>query len=154
MNVRRVLHQIDQYLASPVESDPFTQATLPSDWDGAEAWRSRVAEMVEQEIRPGFARYREMIADEILPASRSAERPGVTHLEGGDDAYQRLAAVFTSLPTPPEEIHRIGTEIATEHLPDEYAEVGRRAIDETRPRRHSAAGCARTPRSGSPPQPR
>ena len=131
VNVRRVLHQIDQYLASPVESDPFTQATLPADWDGAEAWRARVAEMVEQEIRPGFVRYREMIADEILPISRSAERPGVTHLEGGDDAYQRLAAVFTSLPTPPEEIHRIGTEIATEHLPDEYAEVGRRAIDET-----------------------
>jgi uncharacterized protein (DUF885 family) len=131
VNVRRVLNQLGQYLSSPVDSDPFTGATLPSDWDGAEGWRSRVGELVEDVIRPGFARYREMIADEILPATRSAERPGLTHLEGGDDAYRRLAAVFTSLPTPPEEIHRIGTEIATDHLPDEYAEVGKRAIDET-----------------------
>ena len=108
---------------------------------------------MEDVIRPGFARYREMIADEILPAARSAERPGFTHLEGGDDAYRRLAAVFTSLPTPPEEIHRIGTEAATEHLPDEYAEVG--SAPSTRPTSTpSCAGSATTRRSGSPPRPR
>ncbi|HEV7534690.1 MAG TPA: DUF885 family protein, partial [Acidimicrobiia bacterium] len=39
INIERSLNQLDKYLASPVENDPFTRFAGPPGWDGEATWR-------------------------------------------------------------------------------------------------------------------
>ncbi len=63
---------------------------------------------IRDEIRPAFARLHDVLAEEIRPAARPDDRPGMCHLPGGDTAYRRLVRMHTSLDTAPEELHRVG----------------------------------------------
>lgn len=65
---------------------------------------------VRDEIRPAFARYRDVIAREVIVAARSDEKPGLCNLEGGLELYRLLARAETSLDLSPEQIHAIGLE--------------------------------------------
>ena len=79
-------------------------------WTTAERERFAAAlrDAVNEEVRPSFARLRDALVTEILPAARTADRPGICHLEGGLQAYRGLVRVHTSLDLDVEEIHRIG----------------------------------------------
>jgi uncharacterized protein (DUF885 family) len=52
-------------------------------------------------------RYREVLAD-LLPVSRGDDRPGLVHLPGGRETYERLVLVHTTLPLAPREVHETG----------------------------------------------
>ena len=41
-NVRRVLSQIDEYLGSPVDSDPIANTPAPDDWPEFRTWRDNL----------------------------------------------------------------------------------------------------------------
>ena len=127
-SVGRVLHQLDAYLASDLDSDPFTGLQLPSGWSGEESWRADMEEAVTSLIRPAYAAYRRALADDILPRSRPDNAPGICHVAGGTDVYPRLVEQFVTVPYDPAQIHAIGRRHATEVLPDEYAEVGGEAF--------------------------
>jgi len=73
VNVARSLSQIDGYLATPVEQDPFVRLPGPADWPGAEEWRNRLADAVG--------------------AARPDDRPGLCHLPDGSELYQELIEV-------------------------------------------------------------
>ena len=133
VNVARSLSQIDGYLAAPVEQDPFVRLPGPDDWDGTEAWRSRLAGAVRDELRPAFARHREVFAGELDAVARPDERPGLCHLQDGPALYQELIESHTGLPLTPEELHEFGLREAQEELPAQFATIGQRAFGTSSP---------------------
>jgi uncharacterized protein (DUF885 family) len=126
INVERSIHQVDGYLASPLASDPFANLAGPEGWDELEVWRGQLTDIVRDDLRPAFGRYRDALRDELLPAARPDDRPGLRWLDGGAELYQALIELHTGLPLTPEELHAIGMAEATQALPSEYAEVGGR----------------------------
>lgn len=60
-----------------------------------------------------------MLAETTLPAARAATRPGLVHLPGGAELYERLLIANTSLQYRAEEIHAIGLEQVA-RLENEY----------------------------------
>ncbi|HEX2578286.1 MAG TPA: DUF885 domain-containing protein [Aquihabitans sp.] len=126
INVERSLNQVDGYLASPLAEDPFANLAGPDDWDGEPAWRGELAQAVEAHLRPAFARYRAVLVDELLPAARPDEQPGLSWVPGGDELYRTLIRLHTGLDLTPEELHEIGRHEVLEVLPAQYRELGLR----------------------------
>lgn len=126
--IERSINQLDGYLASPIESDPFANLAGPADWDGEAAWRAELAAAVGEDLRPAFARYRAVLADELAPVARADDRPGLCWLDGGDDLYRLLIRLNTGLELTPQELHDIGLDEVTEVLPAQYRVLGRRAF--------------------------
>lgn len=126
--IDRSLNQIDGYLGSPLDQDPFANLAGPDDWDGTDSWRAELRAAVEGELRPAFARYRTALADELLPVARPDDQPGLCWLADGDDLYRQLIRLHTGLDLTPEELHEIGMQEATVELPAQYRVLGRRAF--------------------------
>jgi uncharacterized protein (DUF885 family) len=97
INIERSLNQIDKYLASPLETDPFTTFPGPPGWDGEGAWRAELAAVARDEIRPAFARYREFFAAGLLPAGRPHERAGLRWMADGPALYDHFVRKHTTL---------------------------------------------------------
>lgn len=131
VSVHRVIDQLDAYLASDREEDPFVNLHLPEGWSGAEEWRSNMENIVVDTVRPGFTRYRDGLSEQLLPAARPDEEVGICHVEDGERTYRRLVERFVTVAYDPEEIHRIGRHHATETLVAEYALVGSEAFRES-----------------------
>jgi uncharacterized protein (DUF885 family) len=137
VNIERSLNQLDKYLASPVLSssssmgDPFTRFAGPQGWNGEAAWRAALVDVARDTIRPAFERYRQFFADELLPAGRPHERPGLRWLAEGEALYDHFVRRHSTVDDlTPEEIHRIGLD-ELDRLAGEYAEVGHRLFATT-----------------------
>ncbi|HEY8545177.1 MAG TPA: DUF885 domain-containing protein [Acidimicrobiales bacterium] len=130
--IDRSINQLDNYLASDPAGDPFATMAGPEGWDGEAAWRAQLQEVVRDVIRPALGRYRAVLADELLPAARPDDRPGLTWL--GDDGAQLYEACIRQHTTlddlGADEIHRLGL-AEVERLAGEYAEVGGRLFGTT-----------------------
>lgn len=130
--VAKVLTQIDAYLASPVEKDPFLSIRPPADMSEAQVaqWRADMQKQVEAVVRPAVARYRGAVAEEVLPVARPPEHSGVCWLPDGEEIYQRAMHQLVSLDLDPQEVHQIGLDgIAA--LEDEYRDLGGRVLGTT-----------------------
>lgn len=123
--VEKVIGQLEAYLGSPVETDPFLRIGTPAGMsdDAVAAWRDRMAEQVRDSVRPGLARYRDVVAGEVLGAARPPEQSGVCWLPDGEEVYARAVRKYTSLDLTPDEIHRIGLDEISS-LEDEYRDMG------------------------------
>jgi uncharacterized protein (DUF885 family) len=78
-------------------------------------------------VRPAFARYRDVLHDEVLPVARRSDVPGLMHVPGGADAYRRLIRHHTSLDLDAEQVHATGlSEIA--RIDAEFVELGARVL--------------------------
>ncbi len=126
--IDRSINQIDGYLDSPLDKDPFARLNGPERWDGEAAWRAELGEAVTTDLRPAFARYRAVLADELAPVARSDEQPGLSWLPEGDDLYRQLIRLHTGLDLTPEDLHEIGMREVTEELPAQYRVLGERAF--------------------------
>jgi uncharacterized protein (DUF885 family) len=122
--VTKTVEQIDELLATPIEDDVFLRAQMPAEYseDDVVAWRMRAAEIVMNEIRPAYERYRDVIRDEVGPVARSDEEAGLRYLPDGDLVYARLIERYTTLPMQAEEIHEVGLQ-QIDRLADEYLEL-------------------------------
>ncbi len=127
--VEKVIAQLDAYLATPLDADPFVTIAAPPAFTPEQetAWRNRLSTAVSESVRPGFAHYREALAGEVAPKARSAERSGVNWLPDGDDVYRRAIRRHTSLEMPALDIHRIGLDII-DQLGDEYRALGAKVL--------------------------
>ncbi len=129
--VRSVIAELDDLLARTWDDWPLVAParTLPEDWP--ERDRQRIATAIRaavgDRIQPAFARYRAFLADELLPVARPDDRPGLSHVPGGVDAYGRLVRAHTTIDLAPEEIHRIGLS-ETERIDAEFRELGGRLL--------------------------
>ncbi|WKZ81940.1 MAG: DUF885 domain-containing protein [Acidimicrobiia bacterium] len=129
ISVEKVIGQLDAYAALPMNKNPFLQITLPESWDDLQRqrWRNAMAEQITDSVTPGFARYREAVAGEILPAARPPERSGVCWLPDGEEVYRRAVHRYTSLDLDAADVHRIGLdEIGA--LEDEYRDLGAKVL--------------------------
>ena len=127
----RVLSQVEGYLASGLEDDPFLVLQLPDD---STDWRDRASTLVNEVIRPAFSEYRDGLRRDIAPVSRPDEKCGLAWMAGGEEIYSALVDQYVQLPVTPEEIHRIGTHWATEvnaaeWVVEELAAIGIEADD-------------------------
>ncbi len=126
-SVARVLSQLEGYLASTAETDPFLQLSVPEGVD-QEAWSQRAAELVKTVIKPAIASYRDGLTEHVVQVARPAEQPGLVWMTNGETIYRHMVHKYTQLDVTPLEIHELGLHWATEVLPAEWAEVGKRAV--------------------------
>jgi uncharacterized protein (DUF885 family) len=126
--VERSLNQVDGYLASPLTDDPFANLAGPDDWSGEDVWRVELTAAVTDHLRPAFARYRDVLATELLPAARSDEQPGLSWIPGGAELYRTLIRLHTGLDLTAQELHDIGMAEVADDLPPQYREIGQRAF--------------------------
>jgi uncharacterized protein (DUF885 family) len=115
--------QLDAWLAKPLSKDPLLQtAALPDDVD-ADAWRARLTDAIEKEVRPGLQEYRDVLVDEVAGHTRPDEKCGLVWLPDGEQTYARALAANTTTTLSAQEIHDLGLrQIAS--LEEEYATLG------------------------------
>ncbi|HYN69349.1 MAG TPA: DUF885 domain-containing protein, partial [Candidatus Eisenbacteria bacterium] len=105
-------------------------ADVPHDgWTAAEeaAFADGLRAAVREVAVPAFRRYREVLEDEIRPAARSADLPGLLHVPGGADAYRAMIRSHTSLDLDPAEIHATGL-AEIEEIDGQFVALGRRLL--------------------------
>ncbi|HEX2766112.1 MAG TPA: DUF885 domain-containing protein [Candidatus Limnocylindria bacterium] len=120
--VAKSIEQLDDLLARPDADWPLMAPAAE-----AHAIGDDLLAVVRDEIRPAFARYRALLADELAPVARPDDRPGLVHLPRGERAYRAVARAHTSLDTAPEEIHAIGLR-EIERIDAEFIELGGRLL--------------------------
>lgn len=127
--VAKALSTLDDMAAKPLESwailDPIHEPH--DDWAPAdlEDFRGDLLTAVREGLSPALGRYRDLLADVILPAARSNDAPGISHLPGGEEAYRLLIRAHTTLDRSAQEIHAIGLD-EVERIKLETVELGRR----------------------------
>ena len=119
--VMAVIGQMDALLAAPVEDSPFV--SIAPEESGA--FRDRVINLIEMEIRPAIAEYRTYLAEEYLPKARAAV--GVSNLPNGDECYQASTAYYISAQFSAEEIHQQGLD-QLEVIMEQISELGERSL--------------------------
>lgn len=125
----RVLRQLTAQLETPAADWGLVQHVARAAAGGAGA-ATRATAALDDALIPALRRYHALLAERVAPAARPAERPGLVHLEGGAEAYARLARKHTSTDRSPEEIHQQGlAEVA--RLREEIAELGQVALGVT-----------------------
>jgi uncharacterized protein (DUF885 family) len=124
---RSVIDELDELLARPTAEWPLTSPATDLPETIPAASRARLAEAIRaavaDEVRPAHERYRSFLADELLPVARDDDRPGLSHLPGGGEAYESLVRYHTTLELTPEQIHRIGLD-ETERIDAEFRRLG------------------------------
>jgi uncharacterized protein (DUF885 family) len=118
----KVTEQLDELLARPDADWPLMEPSADAPEIG-----DQLLAVIGDEIRPAFARYRAVVVDELAPRARPDDRPGLTHVSGGIEAYAMLTRAHTSLDIAPEELHAIGLE-EIRRIDAEFTELGARLL--------------------------
>ena len=106
--VLSAMAQLDLMIA-----DPTVGALARTDADDETFARAVTTEM-ERHVRPALAAYREALRDDVLPAARDDDHPGICFLPDGEAMYRVLARLHTSMDYTHEELHAVGREIVEE----------------------------------------
>ena len=129
--VDKVLEQIQDHMDTPIEESALMKPAL-GDLDGwskedKEDFRQKIAHECSVVIPGALARYRNFLRDEVLPAARTQDKPGLMHVPGGKDCYEKMILRHTSLDLSAEEIHAIGLEEVAK-INDEMRELGAKVL--------------------------
>jgi uncharacterized protein (DUF885 family) len=108
-----------------VVSDVTAGELTRPDQAAHEEFARQVASVVDEDVRPALAAYRDRLRAEVLPAARDDDHPGLCHLPDGKRMYEVLARHHTSMDYTPDELHALGVEIV-ESVHEEFREVGAR----------------------------
>ncbi len=125
--VRRLVDSAVAHLDRYLDLDPIADPLLARPVEGFAAAQ---AQIVAELVRPAFARYRAVLADEIAQHGRPDDRTGLCALPGGDAAYAALSRIHTTTDKTPEELHQTGLDLIAA-LREEYAELGSRVFGTT-----------------------
>jgi uncharacterized protein (DUF885 family) len=129
-SAERVVAMFDRQLDKPLEEWPLlAPASAELDWPEAAAasFREAYRSGVEAEVVPALRRYRDLVADVIVPAARGEGSEGLGALPLGD-CYLGLVEKHTTLPLTPAEVHETGlAEMAKIH--DEFRVLGARVFE-------------------------
>jgi uncharacterized protein (DUF885 family) len=119
--------QIDRWLALPIGEDPLLHTAEPTGVADPDAWRARLRAVIETDVRPAMAVYRDTMRDRVRPHARDDDHVGLTWLADGADAYGRMIRYHTTLERTAGEIHDIGLE-QIENLAAEYRVLGQEVL--------------------------
>ncbi len=123
----RVVGQLDGYLSSTIETDPFLKLKVPEGADRA-AWRERAGKLVDQLIKPAFVAYRDGLVEHVAPKARPTDKSGLVWMTNGEAIYAHLIHKYTQLARTAEQIHQVGLEWGTHILPEQWAAIGSTAL--------------------------
>ena len=126
LGVRAAVRQLDAYLAAPLADDPLVAPPPPAGTE-ASSFRERLAELVAGSVRPAMARYRDLLAGQVLERARPDDRCGLAHLPDGEAVYRAAVARHTTTDRDPADLHRLGLELVAE-LEEEYRALGERVL--------------------------
>ena len=126
LGVRAAVRQLDAYLAGPLADDPLLVPPPPPGTD-ADGFRERLAEVVAGSVRPAMARYRDLLAGQVIERARPDDRCGLAHVPGGEAVYRAAVARHTTTDRDPAELHRLGLDLVAA-LAEEYRELGSRVL--------------------------
>jgi uncharacterized protein (DUF885 family) len=126
LGVRAAILQLDTYLAGRVADDPLLAPSPPPGMD-ADGFRDRLAEIVAESVRPAMARYRDLLAGQVLAAARPDDRCGLVHVPGGEAVYRAAVARHTTTDRDPADLHQLGLDLVA-RLAEEYRELGARVL--------------------------
>jgi uncharacterized protein (DUF885 family) len=126
LGVRAAVRQLDAYLAAPLADDPLLAPPPPAGPE-ASSFRERLAELVAGSVRPAMARYRDLLAGQVLERARPDDRCGLAHLPDGEAVYRAAVARHTTTDRDPADLHRLGLELVAE-LEEEYRALGERVL--------------------------
>jgi len=123
----RVVGQLEGYLSSSLDTEPFLKLKLP---DGADQqrWLEQAGQLVGDVIKPSIAIYRDGLVEHVAPLARPEEKSGLLWMSNGETVYQHLIHKYVQLSRSPVEIHQVGLEWATHILPEEWTTIGERAL--------------------------
>ncbi len=127
---RKTVEQIDAWLAGDAAADPLLNLRSPEGWDGEGAWRDEMAQIVADVVRPAIKRWRDTIADDVLPAARPDDKPGLCWIPGGDETYRTALFKFTTTDMSADEIHEVGLQQIA-RLDEEYKVLGGEVLGTT-----------------------
>ena len=100
--------------------DPFKEFPAGVSEEDRERLRNEALEILTETVIPEFKRLRDFLRDEFIPGA--AESIGITELPGGEEYYQYLVEMYTTMDITPEEIHETGLyEVA--RIRDEMMEI-------------------------------
>jgi uncharacterized protein (DUF885 family) len=122
--VDSVVRVLDGHLAAALSSGPLGRQAPPRELDeaAAGAWSARLHARLDGEVTAALRRLRETVAATVRPVARPDERPGLVHVAGGAEHYERLVWAHTTLEISPSEVHDIGVR-QVERLEEEYVSV-------------------------------
>lgn len=90
---------------------PATATVADQGAEAQQRFRRAVQEIVEQEARPAFQRFVTLLEEEILPAARPEDAPGLASLQGlGAACYAQRIRAHLGEGYDPEALHREGLE--------------------------------------------
>jgi len=121
-NVRLVIDQMNTLIATPLAESPFDS---PSVRDKTPEFQQSFDLLVREQIVPTFARYRDFLQSEYLPAAREAV--GVSANPNGAACYDASVRYFSSLPRTAKEVHATGLEQVA-RLDAEMKAIGERSF--------------------------
>ncbi|CAN5498725.1 hypothetical protein BH11ACT8_BH11ACT8_00410 [soil metagenome] len=121
---RGVVEQLDEQLAAaPAESVVVKALPAPPDGVDAESWLGRMIVVVEADLYPAMAHYRDVLRDEVLPHARPDDAVGLSEVPGGAAAYEAYLRYSTTTTKTAQEIHDLGLATVAK-LADEYRALG------------------------------
>jgi uncharacterized protein (DUF885 family) len=103
--VRSAIAQLDLLVSDPSAGG----LTRPDQDDGAFGPAARSA--VDDQVRPALVAYRDALRDDVLPAARDDDRPGICFLPDGESMYRVLSRFHSSSDATADELHDLGREI-------------------------------------------
>jgi uncharacterized protein (DUF885 family) len=115
--------QLDAILSTPVADDRLLVTTSPPTDLDIDGWKARLREVVDSDVRPGMAAFRDVLRDEVLPLARTDEKCGLGWLPDGEAAYAATLRKYTTTGKTAQEIHDIGL-AQIEKLAEEYRTLG------------------------------
>ncbi|MGK2934410.1 MAG: DUF885 domain-containing protein [Gemmatimonadaceae bacterium] len=122
--VESVIRQLDALLAAPAAESPFMSPVV-RDSSAPPAFRTEMQAVVASEIHPAIQRYRDYLANEYLPVSRTSI--AVADIPAGAECYRASVRLHTTLQIEPREIHEIGLR-EMEKIRGEMQTIARRSF--------------------------
>ncbi len=121
--VEQTVAQLDDWLSTPLRSDPLLEIAPTPDAVDREGLLDRMTGVVEHHVRPALALYREVLRGEVAPHARPDQQCGLTWLPDGEEVYARRVRYYTTTDLTAAEIHDLGLrQIAA--LAEEYRALG------------------------------
>ena len=122
--VTAMIASLDRELAAPLSQGPLIRQTPPTTVadDEARIWTAQLGRLLDDLVAPAVRGLRSVLADRTSGRARDDSIPGLVHLSGGRELYERLVWAHTTLAVTPEDVHEVGLR-QIERLEDEYRQI-------------------------------